>query len=343
MSVTQNDTSFDDTPPTNRALALRIATRLYSPPTHVRWIRSDEMDVFVASFDGAAGVPDKVIKLDRPGGRVAAQEQRLLPYLRAAGIEVPPIEHSGHEPAHDMPGVPHATAETPVAVAFNVQPFLERRGIGAIYAEGAGAARDVAVRLGRSAARLHALPLDEVPGGSDPAAARYWRGRYLTGHARYRESFPHRSPTFDAVCERAEALLTRPPTHFGNGQGYQSLFDGRGAFAIIDWGTCGVYWRMYDLALAVGAVDWWWWESAPERAALTGEQIASDLVPRVLAAYASEWGAAPSDDELDELALWRAHGALMAAVGSLARGRVELAQVRLAIATQVLRDRPGVT
>jgi hypothetical protein len=101
---------------------------------------------------------------------------------------------------------------------------------------------------------------------------------------------------------------------------------------------------MYDLALAVGAMDVWCRsEPAPEGAAPTGERIASDLVPRVLAAYASEWGAAPSEDELDELALWRAHGALMAPVGSLARGRVEHARVRLAIAAQVLRERPGAT
>lgn len=342
MSSRKSNTPTDDAPPINGALALRIATRFYGPPHRLRWIRSDEVDVFVAEYRGEHGQRDKVLKLDRPGKRVAAQEQRLLPFLRDAGIEVPPVEQCGFEPLGDAPG---ATADAPDTVAFIVQPFLERRGIGAIYAEDVGAARDVAKRLGRSAARLHALPPATVPGGSDPAATRYWFGRaFLVQHARYRESFPHRSRTFDAVCDRAEALLTRLPTHFGNGQGYQSLCDGRGGFAIIDWGTCGVFWRMYDLAQAVGAMDVWCrWEPPPTGAAFTCDEIASDLVPRVLAAYAGEWGSVPSDDELDELALWRAHHALMAAMGSLARGQVEHAGVRLAIAAQVLRERPGAT
>ena len=54
--------------------------------------------MFVAEYGGEHG-QNKVIELDRPGKGVAAQEQRLLPYLAGAGIEVPPLEHSGGEPA----------------------------------------------------------------------------------------------------------------------------------------------------------------------------------------------------------------------------------------------------
>ena len=124
-------------PPINHALATRIATRLYGAVPRLRWIPSDEVDVFVAAFGGAPGLPDKVLKLDRPGRSVAAQEQRLLPYLRAVGVEVPPVEHGGAEPAGDVAG---AVVD---AVAVTVQPFLERRGIGDVYAEdpAAGAGR----------------------------------------------------------------------------------------------------------------------------------------------------------------------------------------------------------
>ena len=73
-------------------LAAEIAARLYDARPFARWVPSEEADVFVLEFGGS--LPHKVIKLERPDRWVVAKEQRLLPFLRCHGLEVPVIEHS---------------------------------------------------------------------------------------------------------------------------------------------------------------------------------------------------------------------------------------------------------
>lgn len=326
-------------PPGSRALALRVAERLYGVVPALRWIRSGEVDAFVASFgggggvgDAAGGVPDKVFKVDRPGKGVVAQETRLLPYFRDAGVDVATIEHAGVEPLDDSGG-----AET---VAWNVQPFLELRGMGEIYAEDVGAAREIAERLGRSVARLHALPRAEVPGDSDAAATRYWTPRWWRGEQERHASFLTERPVYRRLCERALALFDRMPTHIGNKQWYQCRFDGRGGFAIIDWGTCGTTWPMYDLAMALAAArSWSRWAELPEGCGVSRREMEDDLVPRAIASYLG--GRALSVAEWDELWFWRAYHALLSAAQHRAKGELEREREQLAFVERMLDERPG--
>lgn len=323
-------------PPGSRALALRIAERLYGVVPALRWVRSDEVDAFVASFGSvggaAGGGPDKVIKVDRPGKGVVAQESRLLPYFRDAGVDVATIEHAGV----DQLGGPGGAD----AVAWNAQPFLELRGMGTIYADDVGAAREIAERLGRSVARLHALSRAEVPGGADAAANRYWVPRWWRGEQERHASFLGERSVYRRLCEWAMTLFDRLPTHFGNGQWYQCRYDGRGTFAIIDWGTCGTTWPMYDLAMALaGARSWCRWATLPEGCGVSRTGMEDDLVPRVIASHLS--GRELSAAEWDELWFWRAYHALHSAAGHRAKGEVEREREQLEFVHRMLDERPG--
>ena len=59
--------------PETAALARELGACLYGASSGVRWIPSDEADVFVLEFDGR--LPDKVVKIERPGGGVVGREQ----------------------------------------------------------------------------------------------------------------------------------------------------------------------------------------------------------------------------------------------------------------------------
>ncbi|HET7768822.1 MAG TPA: hypothetical protein VFN74_08585 [Chloroflexota bacterium] len=108
----------------------------------VAGIHMDDNPVTRGPAGGAVGTgPGKVIKVDRRGKKVVAQETRLLPYLRDVGVEVATIDHAGVEPIDDS-----GDAET---FAWNVQPFLEQRGMAKIYTEDVGAARDITERAAR--------------------------------------------------------------------------------------------------------------------------------------------------------------------------------------------------
>src|SRR5687767_11123976 len=88
------------------ALAAEIAADLYGARPLARWVPSEECDVSVLEFGGA--LPPKVLKLEREGSGVVAKEQRLLPFLRGHGLEVPAIEHHAVAATDSAPPVTYS-------------------------------------------------------------------------------------------------------------------------------------------------------------------------------------------------------------------------------------------
>jgi hypothetical protein len=307
-------------------LAAEIAARLYGARPLARWVPSEECDVFVLDFGGA--LPHKVIKLERPGSGVVAKEQRLLPFLRAHGLEVPVVEHAaaGEASAADE-AVPASAAPAAPPVRYTVMAFVPSRALPEIYAEDPETARGLAARLGEFAGRLLTVPLEEVPLGwsvarSHAARLDWWEQRYavLLAH-------PRRSARYERVFSLARALLERAPTCLGHGQGYQLLADGRGAFAVIDWAGAGASWPLRELVGAMSGVRTW-----------RGDALATELVPAVLEGYAQRTGRRLTPAEQRELLVWEAYEPLLGAMFRHELGQSEKAQFLLARAEHVTRQ-----
>ncbi len=124
---------------------------MYGERPTARWVPSEECDVFVLEFGDP--LPPKVLKLERAGGGVVAKEQRLLPFLRGYGLEVPVIEHPAGGPGAAGPA------------AWSAMAFVPSRPLPELHAADPAAAHRVVARLGDFVARLLAVPLDAAPLG----------------------------------------------------------------------------------------------------------------------------------------------------------------------------------
>jgi aminoglycoside phosphotransferase (APT) family kinase protein len=297
-------------------LADRIATGLYGERPTARWVPSEECDVFVLELGGAR--PPKVLKLERVGSGVVAKEQRLLPFLRGHGLEVPVIEHA----AAGGPG-------SAWPVAWSVMAFVPSRPLPELYAADPAAARRVVARLGDFVARLLAVPLDAAPLGwpvaqSHAARLDWWARRHATLLAH-----PARSARYERVFALARALLERPPGCLGHGQGYQLLADGREAFAVIDWAGAGASWPLRELAGATGALRTGY-----------GEGLDHDLLPSLLDGYARRASRPLTAGERREMLIWEAYHPLLGAMFRYELGQPAKEQALLAHTERVLRRAP---
>lgn len=297
-------------------LAAEIAMSLYGVRPATRWIPSEECDVFVLEFGDP--LPPKVLKLERAGSGVVAKEQRLLPFLRGHGLEVPVIEHA----AAGGPG-----AAWPVA--YSAMAFVPSRPLPELHAADPAAAHQVVARLGDFVARLLTVPLDAVPLGwpvaqSHAARLDWWDRRHATLLAH-----PARSARYERVFALARALLERPPGCLGHGQGYQLLADGRGAFAVIDWAGAGASWPLRELVGATGALR-------TER----GDALARALLPSLLDGYTRRADRPLTATERREMRVWEAYDPLLGAMYRHELGQPEREQALLAHTERVLRQAP---
>jgi aminoglycoside phosphotransferase (APT) family kinase protein len=293
-------------------LAARIGAGLYGVRPSARWIPSEECDVFALEF--GATRPPKVLKLERAGSGVVAKEQRLLPFLRGHGLEVPVIEHA----AAGGPG-----AAWPVA--WSAMAFAPSRPLPELYAADPAAAHRVVARLGDFVARLVAVPLEAAPLGwpvaqSHAARLDWWDRRHATLLAH-----PARSARYERVFARARALLERPPACLGHGQGYQLLADGREAFAVIDWAGASASWPLLELAGATGALR-------TER----GDVLTHELLPALLDGYTRRAGRLLTADERREMRVWEAYAPLLGAMYRHELGQPEKERALLAHTERVL-------
>lgn len=299
-------------------LAARIAAGLYGARPAARWIPSEECDVFVLEFGEA--LPRKVIKLERAGSHVVAKEQRLLPFLRSHGLEVPVIEHGD------------AGGTDPVSPpAWTAMEFVPSRPLAELHAEDPEVAQRVASRLGDFVARLLAVPLGAAPLGwpvasSHAARLEWWEKRHavLLTH-------PARSGRYERVFSLARALLERAPVCLGHGQGYQLLADGRDAFAVIDWAGAGASWPLRELVGAMGALRTW-----------RGEALDAELLPSLLAAYERRTGRRLTAAERQEVLVWEAYDPLLQAMFRHELGQPERERFLLARTEHVIRRAPEV-
>jgi aminoglycoside phosphotransferase (APT) family kinase protein len=298
------------------ALAARIAADRYGGPAAARWVPSEECDVFVLDLGDPR--PPKVLKLERAGSGVVAKEQRLLPFLRGHGLEVPVLEHA----AAGGPG-----GAWPVT--WSAMAFVPSRQLPALHAADPAAAHRVVARLGDFVARLVAVPLDAAPLGwpvaqSHAARLDWWARRHATLLAH-----PARSARYERVFALARALLERPPACLGHGQGYQLRADGRGAFAVIDWAGAGASWPLRELMGATGALR-----------TRRGEALADELLPSLLEGYTRRAGRPLTAADRRELRVWRADDPLLGAMFRHELGQPEKEQALLAQTERVLRRAP---
>jgi len=298
------------------ALAARIAAEVYGEPGTVRWVPSEECDVFVVDFGAPA--PPKVLKLERTGSGVVAKEQRLLPFLRGHGLEVPVIEHA----AAGGPG-------SSWPATWSAMAFVPSRPLTELHAADPAAAHRVVTRLGDFVARLVAVPLAAAPLGwpvaqSHAARLDWWARRHATLRAH-----PARSARYERVFARARALLERPPGCLGHGQGYQLLADGRGAFAVIDWAGASASWPLLELAGATGALR-----------TARGDALDHALRPALLDGYARCAGHPLTAAERQEMRVWEAYVPLLAAMFRHELDQPEKEHALLAHTERVLEQAP---
>jgi len=258
------------------ALAERIARCLYEGIAAVRWVPSDEADVFRLTFRST--LEPRYLKLPRPGTNVVAREVVMLPALRARGFPVHDFEYS----TDDLPDA---------GTAFHVTREHEHVPGPKLVAGDPPAAHRLATRLGQLVRRLEGLDPDTVPGGvtwnRDPEA--WWRPQY-----RALLADPRWPPVARQWAERILARLDTPPTGFGGWYG-EKLIRRDGSFVMIDWTTAGANWPCAQAAFCLEGLTEW------------SQQHKRDLVRHFLGGFAPA-GLTPV--ELADLRLWSLHGPL---------------------------------
>lgn len=251
-----------------------VATRLYGDPSGVEWVPSDEADVFRLHWPGVR--VSRILKIQRPERSwVVWREQALLPALRARGfMEVPVVEHT----QEDLPGCEATFMTMPMSPSVPLHEVFEAH---------PDRAADLVERLGGFLRRLGGQQLAGLPRLASPADNKHGRARM--GPVKVLLAHPWaRDEELTRLLRQTADVLGSLPGYFGiGGHGTGLLYDGIHEFIVIDWGSAGPVWEMYDLASAIGLL------------AVFGPQATTTLIPPLLAGYRP--GGRLSRAELHEL------------------------------------------
>jgi len=213
----------------NERAARRVAESLYEDVEGVRWIPSDDADVFRLTFTSDRN--PRILKLAVPGIGAVWREIGAFPAMRRLGIpEVLEFEHT----SDDLPGL---------GVEFHVtrklaDPQRAGRAMADLLADEPGRALDVAEWLGDCTRRIESLDWRRVPRANSPdqsiaVAAEWWQPQY----ARLAERSD--CPTWaQTVLDRLVSVSTQRPEAFG-GWGGELLHGPKATFVLIDWPALG--------------------------------------------------------------------------------------------------------
>ena len=240
-----------------------------------RWIPSDESDVFELSSPGRA---PRILKVEREGMWCVRREELAFPALRARGFdEFPDVEFA--TVSMDSPPSP-----------FMLMPKTEGRPWPELWAEDRRLAVWVAEKIGDFLRRLADVDWREIPGVVTPSERVHgFSAWFVQFFAPLLEDPALTEADRNRIDELLDAMR-KPPAAFGGWQFAQALTDGRTTFVAIDWGNLGAYWRLHDLAAAIGSLDDF------------GADASAPLRPHLLDAYTN--GKGFSSDEEALLRMW---------------------------------------
>lgn len=212
--------------------ARQILRQIYSGGFQLRPLPSENSSVFLVEF------PDDretvVLKLPKHKTDELEREQRILDTLESLGIPVPQVLYTQENQQ--------------VGNAFyTITRYIEGPSIGEIIANDDSQTEAIFSQIGRLAADLSAIPLEQIPDALEAEKVQRdeldWWEKHLDFLTRHRRT----TRVLELLYHAARGILLVPPTVFGHRDGVQVVTDGRQVY-VMDVGASGYNWPDADFA-----------------------------------------------------------------------------------------------